>query len=104
MTENTKAKEPKVIELRELQKRLHQAELSYGSSIDVTLDEDLNVTPYNRPDLAEETPKESAKRAERQQSDLLDKADENNKVLDRAVFTAPLSSIKEEQAKDRQAS
>lgn len=70
------AKDKTIISIDALQRRLHQAELTYGSGIEITLDDDLNIEPYNRPDLAEETPEESAKRAERQQKELLDRAED----------------------------
>lgn len=61
-------KQRKSITVREAQEALQQMNLSYGRGAQITVDEDFNFAlAESRDDLAEETPEESLKRAERQQ-------------------------------------
>lgn len=87
------AKEPTVISITELQRRLRLAERTYGSGAKITLNEDLSIEPYNRPDLAEETPEESAKRAERQQKDVIAKYED---TAEAPRITRPVEALKAE--------
>jgi hypothetical protein len=84
------AKEPTVISITELQRRLRLAERTYGSGAKITLTEDLSIEPYNRPDLSEETPEESAKRAERQRKEAL----ETPKQEIASRITRPIEALK----------
>lgn len=60
-------KERKSITVREAQEALQQLNLSYGRGAQIVVDEDFNFELADQPDLAEETPEESLKRAERQE-------------------------------------
>lgn len=60
-------KQRKSISVREAQEALQQLNLSYGRGAQIVVDEDFNFELADQPDLAEETPEESLKRAERQE-------------------------------------
>lgn len=86
-------KERTVLSIDDLQKRLLEAERTYGSGAQIVVNDDLTIEPYNRPDLSEETPEESAKRAERQQKGILDNAEEKAEA---PRLTRPVESLKAE--------
>jgi len=56
----------KSINMQEVRARLRELEASYGPDVNLTVDKDLNIEVFTDPDLAEETPEQSEKRAERQ--------------------------------------
>ena len=70
----------KSINMQELRTRLRDLEQSYGPDVNLTIDKDLNIEVFTDPDLSEETPEESQKRAERQGKEL--KNDERYTTVD----------------------
>jgi len=59
----------------EIRQKLRDVTESYGAGIQLKVDKDWNIEPYNDPDLSEETPEESEKRAERQATEAKKRED-----------------------------
>lgn len=86
------AKEKQVTTIRDLQRRLQELAITYGTGAHVTVGENLEVELVTDEDLAEESPEESAARAERQQKAALEQA-EKAPVHTHAV-TMPLDALR----------
>lgn len=92
MTKDTKRTQ---ISVDDAQRQLRDLEMRYGSGVQITVDEDFNFELVDTTDLAEETPEESAKRAERQAKEA--REDENGRftVLAETLAPKPAATLKD---------